>query len=423
MTHFYLEGPGGLPGLKQSPTAYTAKNFTVLGAGIVDFSQGTGNVLLPTNTYLNGVLLTSGSSPAVPLNLSGTSANALSVGQNGTTNPAFNVNDNTASSVTGVSVVSNIATSGVAIVVTSSGTTENLALTPKGTGHLQINNNSPTIEFLDAAQTTPAGWFILQSTSDTFLFLTRNAANTGFDTGITWKRISAGLTFMAVAGAGSFTANTTADALGVTQSTAGGAGIRVTSAGANALVVGLNGKTNPAFNVNAATASSVTGFQITSAAVAAGAALAVISSGTNENGTIAAKGTGLLSTLSPLVQNHTTAGLAAINSTATATAAQVATGYITSTSGAATTITLPTGTLLGAALGATQGTVFDLWIDNTAGANTVTIAVAVNGILNADAAANAASLGLLTIPSGVTGQGRFTLTFSSATAYTFARTA
>jgi len=47
-------------------------------------------------------------------------------------------------------------------------------------------------------------------------------------------------------------------------------------------------------------------------------------------------------------QNHPST--AAINATATATAAQVITGYITSTSAAPTTITLPTGTLLGAAL-------------------------------------------------------------------------
>jgi hypothetical protein len=114
---------------------------------------------------------------------------------------------------------------------------------------------------------------------------------------------------------------------------------------------------------------------------------------------------------------------AAINSTATATADQVASGYITSTSAAATTITLPTGTLLGAQLGATAGTVMDLYIDNTAGANTVTVAVAVNGILSAAAAANAASQGLLTVPSGVTGQGCFRLMFSSATAYTFTRIA
>jgi len=113
----------------------------------------------------------------------------------------------------------------------------------------------------------------------------------------------------------------------------------------------------------------------------------------------------------------------AINATATATAAQVATGYITSTSAAAVTITLPTGTLLGAQLGATQGLVHDLYIDNTAGANTVTIAVAVNGIKSDAANTTAASFGQLTVAAGVTGIGRFTLIFSSGTAYVFTRTA
>ena len=119
----------------------------------------------------------------------------------------------------------------------------------------------------------------------------------------------------------------------------------------------------------------------------------------------------------------THASTAAINATATATAAEVATGYITSTSAAATTITLPTGTLLGAELGAVQGTVFDLYIDNTAGASTVTVAVAVNGILSTAATDTAGSFGDLTIASGVTGVARFTLMFSSATAYVFTRTA
>lgn len=114
---------------------------------------------------------------------------------------------------------------------------------------------------------------------------------------------------------------------------------------------------------------------------------------------------------------------AAINSSGTATAAQVATGYITSTSAAPTTITLPTGTLLGAALNATQGTTFDLYVDNTAGASTVTMAVAVNGIKSDAANTTAASFGQLTVASGVTGVGRFTLMFSSATAYVFTRTA
>lgn len=112
-----------------------------------------------------------------------------------------------------------------------------------------------------------------------------------------------------------------------------------------------------------------------------------------------------------------------INSTAVATASQVATGYITSTSASPTSITFPTGTLLGAALGAVAGSAFDLIIDNTAGASTVTMVVSTNAILSAAAVANAASFGLLTIPSGVTGIGTFTLTFSSPTAYVITRVA
>jgi hypothetical protein len=123
------------------------------------------------------------------------------------------------------------------------------------------------------------------------------------------------------------------------------------------------------------------------------------------------------------ITDHAPTSANAVNATATATAAQVATGYITSTSAAATTITLPTGTLLGAALSATQGTVFDLFIDNTAGADVVTLAVATNGILSTAAADTAGSFGDLTVAAGATGLARFTIMFSSATAYVFTRTA
>jgi len=122
---------------------------------------------------------------------------------------------------------------------------------------------------------------------------------------------------------------------------------------------------------------------------------------------------------------------AAINATATATADQVATGYITSTSAAATTITLPTGTLLGARLGAKAGTMFDLLVDNTAGANVVTIAVGTNAIqatgdleiTAATASVTPTTVTPLTIPSGVTGISCFRFMFSSATAYAFSRCA
>ena len=123
------------------------------------------------------------------------------------------------------------------------------------------------------------------------------------------------------------------------------------------------------------------------------------------------------------IAGHQVTTANAINATATATAAQVASGYITSTSVGATTITLPTGTLLGQALGAVRGTSLDLYIDNTAGASTVTVAVATNGILSTAAADTAGSFGDLTIAAGATGIGRFTIMFSSPTAYVFTRTA
>jgi len=123
------------------------------------------------------------------------------------------------------------------------------------------------------------------------------------------------------------------------------------------------------------------------------------------------------------IQGHQPTSLNAINTTGTATAAQVADGYITSTSVGAVTITLPTGTDLGTFVGATRGTVLDLFIDNTAGASTVTVAVNTNAVLSSAAVDTAGSFGDLTIAAGATGLARFTLMFSSATAYTFTRTA
>jgi hypothetical protein len=125
------------------------------------------------------------------------------------------------------------------------------------------------------------------------------------------------------------------------------------------------------------------------------------------------------------VQNHNTP-LSIINATATATAAQIASGYVTCTSTSAVTITLPTGTLLGTYLGATQGTTLNFTIDNTASSSSgiVTVAVATNGILSAAAVAGSTGgAGLLTVPVGVTGVGEFQIMFSSPTAYVFSRTA
>ena len=124
------------------------------------------------------------------------------------------------------------------------------------------------------------------------------------------------------------------------------------------------------------------------------------------------------------IGGHQLTSANAVNTTGTATAAQVADGYITSTSAAPVTITLPTGTALGAAIGAARGTVLDLFVDNTAGADVVTVAANTNAVLSsAGVDGSTANFGDLTIASGATGLARFTLMFSSATAYTFSRTA
>lgn len=100
----------------------------------------------------------------------------------------------------------------------------------------------------------------------------------------------------------------------------------------------------------------------------------------------------------------------AVPATATLTAAQLLNKYITSTSAAAVSITLPTATLLGTAVGAVQGTEFDFTVDNTAGANTVTLVVG-TGITAATPALTGGAN--LAVANGFVG--KFKIFFTSAT--------
>lgn len=68
----------------------------------------------------------------------------------------------------------------------------------------------------------------------------------------------------------------------------------ITSASASALAVGLNGATNPAFVVNASTASQAAGLSVSGAATGGTVAIATIDSGANNNLTVDAKGTGTI---------------------------------------------------------------------------------------------------------------------------------
>lgn len=101
----------------------------------------------------------------------------------------------------------------------------------------------------------------------------------------------------------------------------------------------------------------------------------------------------------------------AVNVSATVTGAQLATGFFTSTSAATVTLTLPTATDAGTALGAGKGTSFDFIVDNSAGANTVTVAVN-TGIVAATPVITGGGTLTVSVANGI---GVFRLVFTSAT--------
>lgn len=116
----------------------------------------------------------------------------------------------------------------------------------------------------------------------------------------------------------------------------------LTVASTQALAVGANGATNPVLEVNTNTASVATGLNITGAAATGGLAVKVISSGTNENLTIDAKGSGTITL------NGTATGAVTITPATTITGVLTSTGGVTSAAG----IALKSGTAVPATAGA-----------------------------------------------------------------------
>jgi hypothetical protein len=93
-----------------------------------------------------------------------------------------------------------------------------------------------------------------------------------------------------------------------------------TTTSATGFAVGRQGTTNPVLNVDASTASVVTGLNLKGAAAAGGMALSVTSSGTNENLTIDAKGSGTVTINGTATGGITLTRATTMSSTATATA-------------------------------------------------------------------------------------------------------
>ena len=184
-------------------------------------------------------------------------------------------------------------------------------------------------------------------------------------------------------------------------------GLTITSTSANALAVGPAGTTNPSFNVDASTTSAATGFNIKSAAAGGGVALSAISSGTNENLTLNAKGSGTI-TIGGVSTGAVIATTAITFNTTTNNQSYTTTG--------AGTITISSGT---------AGSINNMTIGNsTAAAGTFTTLTA-TGAITLNTTTNNQSYtttgaGTITVSSGTTGSiNNMTIGNSTAAAGTF----
>lgn len=75
-------------------------------------------------------------------NLASSSANAIAVGPNGSTNPVLKVKCDVASAAVGLHVVGNAAGADLDLAVISSGTNENITINAKGSGTVTVNDTA-----------------------------------------------------------------------------------------------------------------------------------------------------------------------------------------------------------------------------------------------------------------------------------------
>jgi len=180
MTSFVLEGPGGIPGLKQIPPGGSVTT------GI--------NWIFGGNVTILGTLAAASESITSEI-ITTANANAFAVGPAVITNPTFNVDTSTASAVTGLNIKSAAAGSGFAISVLSSGTNEGLKLNAKGSGTIVIGNVSTGSTFFGGSGTAAAITNSGSVIAGNNLAITAGGSNVGF-------KISTTSTFGIYAGSG-----------------------------------------------------------------------------------------------------------------------------------------------------------------------------------------------------------------------------
>lgn len=108
------------------------QNVTIGDDGTVQQSV----ILLPAATQIGGQTVVALGT------ITSTSATAFAVGRQGATNPVLNINANTASVVTGLTLVGAAAAAGMQVTTTSSGTNEALSIDAKGSEILTLNGTA-----------------------------------------------------------------------------------------------------------------------------------------------------------------------------------------------------------------------------------------------------------------------------------------
>jgi hypothetical protein len=276
-----------------------------------------------TGTPITYSSITGTSTVPVPLIITGAYSNVIVAGRLGNTTPAFRVDSSAATQITGIQITGKATGNGVAIAAIGEASNGNLTIDAQGSGTITLGGTSTGALTLTRATTFTNGTtaLIATATSTTALAVGRQGSTspafqvdttTGGTTVtgllVTAKATGVGVALAAISSSSQEDLKIDAKGAGGTlylQNDSGGAvyfagsiaqaqcPVNVVSASATSLTVGRLGSTTPALQIDASTATSITGIKIKSAASAGGVAFSTIGE-TNVALTIDANGTGTI---------------------------------------------------------------------------------------------------------------------------------
>lgn len=231
---------------------------------------------------------------------------ALAVGANGATNPAFSVDASSSSQADGLAVVAGALGSGVNVKSLSGGTNAPISFNAQGSGTIAIGNVSTGPVTIFGSSLSEQS-----SSSSAFTVGQNGAANPAFQVDASASSQADGLKVTAasvgfgvdIAARSSGTnaplslnaQGTGAIAIGNVSTgvvTVGGASLVTKSGSSSAFTVGPNGATNPAFQVDGSLTNQADGLKVVGQAAGGGVNLAARSGSTNAPISLNAQGSG-----------------------------------------------------------------------------------------------------------------------------------